>query len=143
MLRIRSCTHEDAAEIQMINSAVMGYDFPVEDTEKKIRMLMSDPQNKILVAEMDGIVTGYIHLNDYDVLYFPKMKNILCLAVLPEYQRLGIASGLLEAAERWAIDSGAAGIRLDSGAERVPAHFCYEKAGYKNIKMHKYFRKVF
>lgn len=102
-----------------------------------------EPAQCVLVAEEDGTLAGYIHLEDYDTLYFPHMKNILGLIVLPEYRGKGIASALLAEAENWAKAAGASGIRLDSGIERVCAHVCYRKAGYTEQKLHKYFKKLF
>ena len=143
MLLIRKCCTEDAEMLWKINREVMNYDYPRDKTVEKLKDLMVNEAHCILVAEIDGQITGYIHLNDYDTLYFDHMKNVLCLAVLSEYRRKGVATKLLEAGERWAKETGAVGIRLDSGAERLAAHDCYEKAGYVQKKMHKYFRKIF
>lgn len=143
MLQIRNCMPEDGEEISRINREVMGYDYPPEQTKEKIKALSTNQHHLILVAELRGRIAGYIHLNDYDTLYFGPMKNVLCLAVLPEYRRQGIAGALLKKAESLSKESSTVGIRLDSGAERLPAHACYEKYGYINIKDHKYFRKMF
>lgn len=143
MLTIRKCRIEDAKILCKINREVMGYDYSVEKTMEKIKQLVNQDENGIFVAEVDDQIAGYIHLNSYDTLYFDHMKNILCLAVLPEYRGKGVATALLEAGEEWAKETCAAGIRLDSGAERLAAHTCYEKAGYEYKKMHKYFRKMF
>lgn len=143
MFLIRKCRIEDAEILCKINREVMGYDYPVEETAEKIKQLVNLDENGIFVAEDENQIAGYIHLNSYDTLYFGHMKNILCLAVLPEFRRRGVATVLLEAGEKWAKEHGAIGIRLDSGAERLPAHACYEKAGYEQKKMHKYFRKMF
>ncbi len=143
MIFVRKAKSEDVKAICKINAEVMGYSYPREETQNKLCMLMENLGHGIFVAEYDGAAVGYIHLHDYDCLYFPHMKNVLCLAVLPEFRRKGIASALLRAGECWAEGTGAAGIRLDSGAERLPAHGCYEKAGYVQMKMHRYFRKMF
>lgn len=142
-MKIRRATELDIRGIFRLNQA-FGYEYPLEATAEKLRAAVSDPGQCVLVAEeADGVLSGYIHLEDYDTLYFPHMKNILGLIVLPEYRRHGIARKLLTAADAWAKDTGAAGIRLDSGAERAPAHACYCKAGYTERKLHKNFRKLF
>ena len=41
-------------------------------------------------------VIGYAHLVDYDVLYAPSMKNIMGIAVSPQYRRKGVGRVLLE-----------------------------------------------
>lgn len=141
-MKIRKATEQDAKGIYLLNDA-FGYKYPLEETIKKLQALVSDPGHCILVAEQENVLVGYIHLEDYDTLYFSHMKNVLGLIVLPEYRRQGIATELLATAATWAKDTGAAGIRLDSGAERASAHACYSKAGYRERKLHKNFIKLF
>lgn len=141
-MKIRKAVETDAQGIFLLNEA-FGYHYPLDETAKKLCGTIMDPGQCLLVAEEDGTLAGYIHLEDYDTLYFPHMKNILGLIVLPEYRRRGVAMGLLEEAECWARNTGAAGIRLDSGYERTPAHACYHKAGYTERKLHKNFIKLF
>ncbi len=143
MVQIRKCQSSDASAIQKLNLEVMKYDYAVEKTEEKLNLLLQKSEHCLFVAEYKGEIAGYIHLCDYDAVYFGHMKNVLCLAVFPQFRRKGVASRLLAMGELWARETGACGIRLDSGIERVPAHGCYEKAGYENLKMHKYFRKMF
>ena len=142
-MKIRRATEQDVQGIFRLNQA-FGYEYPLKATAEKLRAAVSDPGQCVLVAEeADGVLSGYIHLEDYDTLYFPHMKNILGLIVLPEYRKRGIASALLTDGETWAKDTGAAGIRLVSGAERAPAHACYRKAGYTEQKLQKNFKKLF
>ncbi len=142
MLTTRTAKIEDAQEIIALNDA-FGYDYPAEKTKQKLEAAINQSDQRVIVAVLDGKVIGYIHLEDYDTLYFDHMKNVLGLIVLPEYRRHGAASALLEAPDRWAKETGATGIRLDSGIEREPAHACYEKNGYAMRKLHKNFRKLF
>lgn len=143
MVTVRKCSVSDAEMICRLNTEVMNYRYPLVDTEEALSCLLQNTGHGIFVAELDGQIAGYIHLQDYETLYFPPMKNILCLAVFPEYRERGVASAMLMAGETWAKETGAAGIRLDSGEERLPAHACYEKAGYLPRKMHKNFVKKF
>lgn len=143
MMTVRRAALEDAEAIWRLNKEVMGYDYPPEKTTGKLEKALQDPSQCILVAELEETVAGYIHLVDYDTLYFPHMKNVLALAVLPVYRRRGAASALLAEGERWARESGAAGIRLVSGAQREGAHACYRENGYEEIKLQKNFRKLF
>ncbi len=140
---VRNAQIADTAGIQQLNKISMGYDFPVAETEKKLQKALADPGQCVLVAVENGQVVGYLHIEDYDTLYFPHMKNVLALAVDPDFRRRGIASQLLAAGEAWAWETGATGIRLVSGAEREEAHACYRKAGYEERKLQKNFRKPF
>lgn len=83
----------------------------------------------------------YVHACDYDVIYFPHMKNIMGIAVSSQCRRLGIGKALLSKIEDWARESGAAGVRLVSGSERTEAHLFYKHCGYNTGKMQLNFKK--
>lgn len=141
--QIREFEMKDAAAIHMLNCVEMGYDFPLADTEKKLSMLRNSGKDKIYVALTDNRVVGYIHVNDYDAIYFPHMKNIMGIAVSREYQRCGAGTALLRAAESWAKRDGARGVRLVSGSSRTQAHEFYRHCGYGREKNQINFKKIF
>ena len=87
-------------------------------------------------------VAGYIHAEDYDVLYFETMKNILGLAVAANHRRKGIGTKLLGAVEDWARETGVRQIRLNSGITRRGAHAFYRANGYTDEKEQKRFIKT-
>ncbi len=132
---IRDARPEDAPALTWLNKVAMGYEYPEDKTAEKLALLLNDGRNKILIAELEGSVVGYLHLVDYDVLYGEHLKNIMGIAVNPAYQRRGIGKSLLTAAENWAKKQGAAGIRLVSGESRTGAHAFYRSLGYQGNKM--------
>lgn len=140
---IRECDLEDYKEIALLDKNEMGYDYPAEDTKKQLIKLLNSNTDKIYVAMVDNKIAGYVHANNYDVLYSPHLKNIMGIAVASNYRRNGIATLLLNAAEQWARDTGACGVRLVSGAGRIGAHAFYTACGYSNNKDQKNFKKVF
>lgn len=142
-LEIRDAVCGDAPAIFHLNTVAMGYDYPQEETGRKLAALLADGRNKILVAEMAGKLVGYLHLVDYDVLYAEHMKNVMGIAVDPDCRRLGIGQALLTAGERWAKGNGGAGIRLVSGEERTGAHQFYQAMGYVCGKRQLNFKKTF
>ena len=91
-------------------------------------------REKAFVAEVNGIVAGYVHAEKYQTLYFEPMINILGLAVSAEFRRRGIGRMLLKHAERWANEEGIYKIRLNSGGSRKEAHSFYRAMGYSNEK---------
>lgn len=131
---IRDARVEDAASLAELNKTEMGYDYPVDKTCEKLAALLKSGKDKILVAEWEGQVVGYVHLNDYDLLYAEHMKNIMGIAVSSSHRRMGIGSKLLTAAEAWAREGGAAGVRLVSGESRTGAHAFYRSLGYEGNK---------
>ena len=143
MIKIRECKLEDCEIIYRLNKDEMGYDYPLEETMKKLEFLLQSDNDKIYVAVIDDNVVGYIHANNYDVIYFPHMKNIMGIAVDKKYKRQGIGRKLLEAVEKWANETNARGIRLVSGASRKSAHEFYRNCGYDGGKEQLNFKKFF
>ena len=130
---IREATIEDAFAICNISCADLGYDCSCEFVSTRISNL-DKGREKVFVAEVNGIVAGYIHAEKYQTLYFEPMINILGLAVSSEFRRRGIGRMLLKRAERWANEVGIHKIRLNSGASRKETHSFYQAMGYNNEK---------
>ena len=131
---IREAIESDANAIWQLNCDEMGYQYPLDDTVQNIARLLSSNADKIFVAVSDGLVVGYVHANDYDLIYAPHMKNIMGIAVSGEYKRQGIGRALLQEVEHWALKTGASGIRLVSGATRTDAHAFYRRCGFEGNK---------
>ena len=142
-MTVRDAALRDAPALYRLDRVSMGYDYPEEKTAAQLEKLLSSGRDKILVAEIDGQVVGYLHLVDYDLLYAGPMKNIMGIAVDPERRRMGIGRALLEAGEEWARANGAEGIRLVSGESRVGAHAFYRALGYEGNKMQLNLKKTF
>lgn len=142
-MTIRDAVPEDAAALCRLDRVSMGYDYPEDRTAAQLEKLLRSGRDKILVAEIDGQVAGYLHLTDYELLYAGPMKNVMGIAVDPERRRMGIGKALLEAGEKWAKADGAEGIRLVSGESRVGAHAFYRAVGYEGNKMQLNLKKMF
>ena len=140
---IRQCQIDDVEDIYQLNKEEMGYDYPIELTAKKIMALCQSSCDRIFVAEESGKVIGYVHVNNYDTLYFGHMKNIMGIAVSSLHKRHGIGSLLLAEVEKWAHEDNAIGIRLVSGGMRKGAHEFYRKNGYIHEKERINFKKYF
>ena len=140
---IRECVLADAESIFELNRSEMGYDYSLEETKQNIKELLLSAHDKIYVAVVDGIVVGYVHANDYKLIYAPAMKNIMGIAVSSKYKRMGIGKELLAEVEAWAKADGAKGVRLVSGATRKEAHMFYERRGYNGGKQQVNFKKMF
>lgn len=141
-LILRDAMVSDAQALAKLNREEMGYDFPVEETGKKLQASLENPEKKILVAEIQGRVVGYVHLESYDVLYAPHMKNVMGIAVAGEFRRQGVGKALLTAGETWARETGAVAVRLVSGDARKGAHAFYQSLGYTGNKLQRNFKKM-
>lgn len=131
---VRAAAAADAGEICRLSAAELGYDWPEAALRRTLEAQLARPDGRIFVAEQGGRVVGFVHAADYTLLYAPPMKNILGLAVEKKCQRQGIGTALLDAVRGWAQESGAAGLRLDSGAQRRRAHAFYRDYGFNEEK---------
>ena len=140
-MMIRDAVLADIQAIVRLNGQELGYAYPEEKAREQLRLLLSDPSQKILVAECDGEVVGYIHAADYLALYAPMLKNIMGIAVSSRHRRKGIGKALLTAIADWAKETDAKGVRLVSGGTRTEAHAFYRACGYDGGKTQLNFKK--
>ncbi len=130
---LREATIEDAFAICNICCDDLGYNCSCEFVSSRISNL-DKWREKVFVAELNGVVAGYIHAEKYQTLYFEPMINILGLAVSSKFRRRGIGRMLMNCIESWANEAGINKIRLNSGASRKEAHSFYRAMGYNNEK---------
>lgn len=142
-MEIRECILSDANDIYLLNKEEMGYDFSLEQTKEKLNKLLMSTQDRIFVAVINQHIVGYVHACDYDVIYMDHLKNIMGIAVSQQYQHRGIGKQLLEEVEKWAIKTGASGVRLVSSESRKGAHVFYQHCGYETTKKQLRFMKKF
>lgn len=140
-IEIREATICDSVAIAQLNKLEMGYDFSVSDTSTQLQVVLSSAHDKVFVALIAGTIVGYIHANDYNLLYHPPMKNIMGIAVSEMHHRMGVGTALIAAVENWAKETGAIGIRLVSGATRKNAHEFYWHYGFDAGKEQINFKK--
>lgn len=85
---------------------------------------LNQGDGRYLVAWLGAVPVGHVHLTDDDP---PEMQD---LAVRPEYQRRGVGTALIAAAEREARGRHAAKICLDVSVANTAARRLYERNGY-------------
>ncbi len=142
---IRDLRVEDASSIRNINDISLGYTIPIGLLEKQIEKLSKDSHHFFLIyedIETDSVV-GYIHAEVYESLLSDTGFNIIALAVLPEFQGVGIGKTLLQELEKETVKRGYKFIRLNSNVKRTDAHKFYEMQGYISNKTQKRFLKEF
>lgn len=142
-MNIRLAVLEDAEEIQKVNTEELHYDYPLGKTKEMLKLILSLDWQVIYVAEIDGEFAGYVQAHKYLGTFGDLFVNIMALAVSSQFQGHGVGKALMTAAETWAKDIGAEGVRLNSGEERPGAHAFYEKIGYEKAKFQAKFQKVF
>lgn len=140
---IREAESRDAEAFFRLNRDAMGYDFDLDRTRRRLDFVLQKNGHKIFVAEQNGTVVGYVHAEDYELIYSEPLKNILGIAVAEDARRQGIGGRFLCAVEDWARRTGASGVRLVSGCQRTGAHRFYEAQGYISRKDQKNYIKLF
>lgn len=140
---IRDADENDLNSLCEIAENELKVSFDRTKTEEKFKKVLRE-ENRLFVCEDKKIVVGFIHLEEYDFLFMPRVKNVLGLAVKREYQHKGIGRMLLQRGEQFAKECGCDGVRLNSGIERHNAHEFYKAMGYKaekeQIRFCKYFK---
>ena len=117
-IQLRPARQEDAAALQCLNADVLGYDCSLSDTQKQLRRLLHMPQHLLVVAERKRELIGYVHAQDYDILYAAPMIDILGIAVHPDYQQQGIGSRLLAEGHMPFMKQGAMCVRSASSTSK-------------------------
>lgn len=141
-IAIRYANTHDAEAIALICSDDLGYSCSDALVSAKLSGI-DKSREAVFVADFDGKVIGYVHVEKYDTLYMETLANILGLAVRNDSRRLGAGRMLMKAAEDWAMENGAVGVRLNSGGQRKEAHVFYRAVGYLSEKEQLRFLKMF
>ena len=127
---IRPARPEDGIGVSALLD-VLGYPCPPEECAQRILDLREDPNQTLLIAEVDGKPAGLVCC---DLSYYLPLGAFTCritaLSVSEGAQRRGIGRLLLREAESLARISGAVRIELTSAAHREEAHVFYRACGY-------------
>ena len=141
-INLRRAMISDAKAIYELCRTELGYDFSLEQVETNVRRLIGDSTNLLLVAEQHNELAGFGHANSHEPVYAPKMKSVLALVVREEFRKQGLGHMLIGAVESWAIETGASGVRLNSGETMNDALHFYKSMGYEYIRTQYNFRKM-
>ncbi len=136
-VKIRQAAASDIPAMNELFRKDLGYEECRLEIVKKQFSGLDNSREAVFVAEAeddDNHIAGVIHVEKYNVLYFPTMANILGIAVAADFRRQGIGSALLKRAEEWARENGVCSMRLNSGESRKQAHEFYRAQGYTDDK---------
>lgn len=142
MVSIRRVSISDYKDIYMLNKE-LGYLYEEEKVRKKIKYIIENKKDIILVAYINNNIIGYIHGSEYELLYSDSLIDILVFVVKESYRKNGVGTALIDKLEEIAIEKKYFGIRLVSGIDREDAHRFYERNGYIYRKEQKNFIKLF
>ena len=127
---IRTARSEDSVAIKHL-LAQLGYPgLNEEETNKKISSYAED-NYKLLAAEVDGEVVGFISLHIFNIFHSPgKIGRISAFCVDERFRSQGFGKKLLQAAEDFFLSKGCTKIEVTSNERRTRTHQFYLKIGY-------------
>ena len=128
MIKYRLATLKDFDEVQAIENECFKEPYSTEDLNYEFE---GNPVNKIIVAEKDGKVVGFI-----DFLITFNSSTIMQVAVAKEFRGKGIATQLLSEMENSfpkEIDDLVETITLEVRESNKAAKNLYLKNGYKVV----------
>jgi GNAT superfamily N-acetyltransferase len=114
---------------------------PQNECVKMLDEILADNDAVLLVAEKNGEVIGYINLcykkfGD-DAMLVPRYYvGIRDLAVARKHHRSGAGSVLMQAAENWARERGAATLELNVWDFNSGAFAFYQEMGFSDASHH-------
>jgi ribosomal protein S18 acetylase RimI-like enzyme len=139
IITVRPADPSDAAAISGLMGE-LGYSIDEDSTRIKITQLSTSTHDCVLVAEADGTeadeagakrVVGVISVHAMSLLHVSaNLGRITALIIKPTYQRHGIGSRLVEAAEVFARTQECERMEVTSSDHRHGAHGFYQELDY-------------
>ena len=137
---VRPAEMSDAEEISRL-TLQLGYDANPSLVSARMARLLSRSDHKLLVAETDGHIAGWLHAMSSDWIDSDACVVVAGLVVDKAFRGRGIGRVLMRHAEEWANELGCSMVRLWTSSTRKAAHDFYKAIGYTHIKTHLSFVK--
>ena len=130
---IRAAHPQDAKAVSKMIREELDLPVSASDTAQRLAKFSVSPRHRVFIALVDDLAVGFLHACDYDsILQHYPMKLVTALAVACSYRRVGIGRALLKRAERWAAESGAAGLRFDAALLTSGLPEFFDACGYES-----------
>ncbi len=136
----REVASKDLLEVMNINRVCL----PENYTYSFFESIAKEYPKGFWVAEVDNRIVGYIMcrveriFSKLDLLRVKKAGHIVSVAVLPNYRRMGIATGLISlASNELATTYGCDEVYLEVRVSNHQAINLYKKLGFKTVSIQK------
>ena len=112
-----------------------------ETQQQAVQDACASREKRVWVAEAGANVVGFVAVELHPET---SMGEIHMLAVDPDYQGGGLGTALTEFALAWMGDAGMAVAMVETGGDpgHAAARRTYEKAGYVQLPIARYFKKL-
>ena len=128
---VRPVAEADAPAISALLNE-LGYPLNVAQVKNNISLLSASASDAIFVAEAASSVVGVLSFHVMPLFHVVgNLGRISSLVISSQWQRRGVGSKLVEAAEEFGWSHGCQRIEVTSGDHRVDAHEFYQKLGYQ------------
>ncbi len=150
MMEIRTADLKDVEELSHLFHAYRQLSVSLEnsatitDSEQWLEDRISHGEAAFLVAEINGSFVGFATLyKGFSSVSLQKYWTLNDLYVKDEARSLGVGNALMAKADKFALDTNAKGIELETAISNTVAQSMYEKLGYvENTKYKSYFKSV-
>ncbi|AKU93130.1 GNAT family N-acetyltransferase [Vulgatibacter incomptus] len=139
-MHVRDARIEDAASLASL-AGELGYSSPAAEMRARLEVLLPHRDRRILVAEDDGAILGWIEAEERLTLDSSQRVEILGLVVGTTARRRGVGAALVSAAEAWARALAVGAVTVRSNVLRAESHPFYERMGFARTKTQHYYRK--
>ena len=137
---VRPMRSEDAPRVANLTTQ-LGYPSTDADISRRFQLIGERSDTRLFVAEENGRVVGWIHVQAASLLECDARAEIWGLVVDESARGTGVGRRLVEAAEDWARGRGLPSIALRSNQRRTDAQGFYLHLGYTITKTQNAFRK--
>lgn len=150
-MNIREYSEDDFEDLRKLMIIVQDAEKAVEETrysgeeivDRYLEFLFkenSEKEGKILLAEVEGKIAGFIAFRvedlDFELISTPiKCIYVSDIAVYPDFRRGGVAQALIKEAENYAKEKGIEYIRLSVMPKNTPARELYNKIGFRDYEV--------
>jgi ribosomal protein S18 acetylase RimI-like enzyme len=130
-ITIRRAVADDAVHLSEL-AGQLGYRRTPHQIEAWIER--SGGSTVALVADVGGVVVGWLEAHEVDLLQSPRSVEIGGLVVAEGIRDRGVGRQLVDAASLWAKEHGHDLLEVRSNIVRDGAHGFYEGLGFKRVK---------
>ncbi len=119
----------------------LGYPATAGQLARRLPAVLECGNHAVLVAEVNGSVSGWVHVHISPTLEMDQIAELGGLVVDETVRGQGVGKVLMGRAEDWARRNGCYELWLRSNVIRKDAHCFYQALGYEIIKTSYTFRK--
>jgi GNAT superfamily N-acetyltransferase len=135
-VRVRAAAIGDASDVALLLDA-LGYPCSRDEAAERIAVILADPRQHLLLAELGGHACGLVAMDlRYSLTRGADQARITALVVTPGHGRQGVGRRLLREVEGIARRVRAGRIEVTSNPNRSGAHAFYRECGYADGSQH-------